>query len=168
MGEKTFDTMGDNFPADYVSWYDANAFIKKLNALTGKRFRLPTEAEWEYAARGGRLSKGYRYSGSDNIDEVAWYNLSKGNSHFVGQKVPNELGIYDMSGNIWEWCSDFWGDYSSKAQINPTGPSTGNYRVLRGGAWARGESDCCASGRASNTEGIRLPICGFRLVHPAK
>ena len=168
MGEKTFDTMGDNVPADYVSWFDANAFIKKLNALTGKRFRLPTEAEWEYAARGGRLSKGYRYSGSDNIDEVAWYNLSKGNSHFVGQKVPNELGIYDMSGNIWEWCSDFWGDYSSKAQINPTGPSTGSYRVLRGGAWARGESDCCASGRSSNTEGIRLPICGFRLVHPAK
>ena len=133
-----------------MSWEDCQIFIKKLNKLTGKSFRLPTEAEWEYAARGGNRSRGYRYSGGNNLDGVAWtylgtYNRngewyrenSGGTSHPVGQKVPNELGLYDMSGNVDEWCQDwFEDDYATSPSVNPSGPASGSYRVQRGGSWS--------------------------------
>ena len=134
--------VGDFYPAYYVSDNDiVNIFIPRLNKITGKTFRLPTEAEWEYAARGGNKSKGYKYSGSNTIDDVAWYydnayNTSNNyGTHQVGTKSPNELGIYDMSGNVYEWCSDWYSSsyYSSSPSSNPTGPTSGSYRVLRGG-----------------------------------
>ena len=129
--------VGDNYPAYYVSWDDCQNFITALNAATGKTFRLPTEAEWEYAARGGNKSNGYKYSGSNTIGNVAWYTDNSGSkTHSVGSKSPNELGIYDMSGNVWEWCSDWYGSYSNGSQTNPAGPSSGSYRVLSGGSWS--------------------------------
>ena len=127
---------GDNYPAYRISWDDCQDFVRKLNSLTGVRFRLPTEAEWEFAARGGNKSKGYQYSGSNNIDAVAWYTNNSGRkTHPVATKQANELGIYDMSGNVWEWCQDWKADYSSSAQTNPTGPNSGATRVIRGGSW---------------------------------
>ena len=137
MGSNPSEFKGDNRrPVESVSWYDCQEFIKKLNQLTGKEFRLPTEAEWEYAARGGKYSRGYKYSGSNNADEVAWYSSNSGSkTHSVKTKKANELGLYDMSGNVEEWCNDWYGDYQSYSQTNPTGPSKGEYRVLRGGNW---------------------------------
>lgn len=135
MGSNPSKFKGDNLPVEQVSWNDIQKFITKLNTMTGKTFRLPTEAEWEYAARGGNKSKGYKYSGSNTLDNVGWYYNSGGKTHPVGQKQPNELGLYDMSGNVWEWCQDWYGSYSSSSQTNPTGPSSGSYRVLRGGDW---------------------------------
>jgi len=137
MGNNPSNHTGDmKRPVDMVSWEDCQEFISRLNQLTGKQFRLPTEAEWEYAARGGSKSHGTRYAGSDNIDEVAWYNLNSGNStHPVATKTRNELGLYDMTGNVWEWCGDWYSRYTADAQTNPTGPETGSYRVLRGGCW---------------------------------
>ena len=128
---------GDNYPVENVSWNDIQNFLIELNRLTGKKYALPTEAQWEYAARGGAKSKSYKYSGSNTVDDVAWYgeNYINGSSHPVGKKQANELGLYDMSGNVNEWCSDWYGDYSSDSQTDPTGPATGTYRVLRGGCW---------------------------------
>ncbi|MBR5086327.1 MAG: SUMF1/EgtB/PvdO family nonheme iron enzyme [Muribaculaceae bacterium] len=126
-------------PVEQVSWYDCQEFIKRLNQLTGMNFRLPSEAEWEYAARGGTKSRGYKYSGSNNIDVVAWNgdnSLGYGPQD-VAKKQPNELGIYDMSGNVGEWCQD-WYDrnyYSNSPQNNPQGPVSGIERVARGGSW---------------------------------
>ncbi len=125
-------------PVENISWYDAQVFINKLNQITGRNYRLPTEAEWEYAAGGGNKSHGYKFSGSNNPDEVAWYdkNSSK-QSHPVGQKKPNELGLYDMSGNVFQWCSDWFDEkyYTSSPSDNPVGPRTGAYRAVRGGSW---------------------------------
>ena len=129
---------GDDLPVERVSWDDVQEFIKKLNEKTGKKYRLPTEAEWEYAALGGQKSKGYKYSGSDNLIEVAWYgDNSGGKTHPVGQKKANELGLYDMSGNVWECCADWYGSdyYKNSSRNNPIGPVTGSYRVIRGGSW---------------------------------
>ena len=152
------------FQLKNVSWNDIQEFITKLNAQTGKKFRLPTEAEWEYAARGGNQSKGYKYSGSNSISDVAWYDDNSGDkTHPVGQKTPNELGIYDMSGNVWEWCQDWYGDYSSSSQTNPTGPSSGSYRVLRGGSWNNGARNCRVSNRGSYNPDSRSYRSGFRL-----
>ena len=165
MGKNPSYFSGDNNPVEYVSWKDIQKFLKKLNAKTGKKFRLPTEAEWEYAARGGNQSKGYKYSGSNNISDVAWYtDNSSSKTHPVGQKTPNELGIYDMTGNVWEWCQDWKGSYSSSSQTNPTGPSSGSRRVLRGGSWSNNARNCRVSIRLSDSPDYRSSYFGFRLV----
>ena len=165
MGDNPSKFYGDNLPVDYVSWNDCQDFINKLNQLTGLKFRLPTEAEWEFAARGGKQSKGYKYSGSDNIGDVAWYtDNSDDESHQVGTKQPNELGIYDMSGNVFEWCSDWYGSYSSSAQTNPTGPSSGSHRVLRGGCWRYDARGCRVSNRHGYYPSSRYIDRGFRVV----
>ena len=136
MGNNPSSFKGDNLPVEEVSWDDCQEFISKLNSITDKKFRLPTEAEWEYAARGGNKSRGYKYSGSNDPSKVAWYwkRNSDGTTHAVGTKKPNELGIYDMSGNVYEWCQDIYGSYSSSSQTNPTGATSGSYRVIRGGS----------------------------------
>jgi formylglycine-generating enzyme required for sulfatase activity len=155
---------GDNTPVTGVSWNDVQKFIQKLNATTGKQYRLPTEAEWEFAARGGNKSRGYTYSGSNNPNDVAWYKAnSVEKTHPVGTKSPNELGIYDMSGNVWEWCNDWYGDYSNDSQINPKGVSTGRGRVLRGGSWSRDASCVRVSYRSDNIPDGKSNNCGFRL-----
>lgn len=134
MGSNPSRYKGDNLPVEMVSWNDCQEFISKLNSLTGRKFRLPTEAEWEYAARGGKKSRSYQYSGSSNISDVAWYDGNSGSkTHPVGTKQANELGIYDMSGNVEEWCSDWYGSYSSSSQTNPTGADSRWCRVHRGG-----------------------------------
>ena len=151
-------------PVEQVSWNDCQEFIKKLNQLTGKNFRLPTEAEWEYAARGGNKSKGYKYSGSNTIGNVAWSDdNSSDETHDVKTKQANELGIYDMSGNVYEWCQDWCGSYSSNSQINPTGPSSGSFRVYRGGGWYYSAGACRVSIRFDCTPGSRGNDLGLRL-----
>lgn len=154
-------------PVDYVSWDDCQEFIRKLNSMTGKQFRLPTEAEWEYAARGGNKRRVYKkYSGSNSLGNVAWYtDNSNGQAHDVGSKLPNELGLYDMSGNVWEWCQDWYGSYDSFSQTNPAGASTGSNRVLRGGSWSNYSGDCRVSCRSGNAPGNRGIYFGLRLAH---
>ena len=165
MGKNPSCFKGNIRPVENVSWNDIQEFIEKLNAKTGKKYRLPTEAEWEYAARGGDQSKGYKYSGSNNIDEVAWYTNNSGTqTHPVGQKQPNELGLYDMSGNVFEWCSDWYGSYSSGSQTNPTGPAKGSYRVLRGASWNYTAWFCRVSDRYFYAPSYRSGVFGFRLV----
>ena len=153
-------------PVEEVSWDDCQEFVKKLNSLTGKSFRLPTEAEWEYAARGGSKSKHYKYSGSNSLDDVAWCSDNYGGkTHPVKGKSPNELGLYDMSGNVWEWCVD-WYDreyYKSSPKSSPKGPSTGSLRVLRGGGWNRNAWSCRVSYRDSHIPSHRGSYRGFRL-----
>lgn len=123
-------------PVESISWDDCQTFITKLRTMTGQYFRLPTESEWEFAARGGTKSKGYKYCGSNDIDAVAWYRSnSEDGTHVVGTKAPNELGLYDMSGNLWEFCQDWYGSYGNTPQTNPAGPATGSDRVIRGGCW---------------------------------
>ena len=156
---------GDNLPVETVSWNDVQAFIAGLNEVTGKKYRLPTEAEWEYAARGGNNSQGYKYSGSNDIDEVAWYAGDNG-THPVGRKMPNELEIYDMSGNVQEWCNDWYGAYSNAPQTNPQGPATGSKRVLRGGSWDAGAGYCRVSNRYTYPPGYSDNDRGLRLVLP--
>ena len=156
--------LGNNYPAYYVSWNDCQTFITKLNQMTGKKFRLPTEAEWEYAARGGNKSNGYKYSGSNTIEDVAWYNSNSNMyTHPVATKAPNELGIYDMSGNVYEWCQDWYGEYSSGSQTNPTGPSSGSNRVERGGGWNIDARDCRVSLRDYVNPTKSYSNLGFRL-----
>lgn len=164
MGNNPSNNKGNNSPVEKVSWNDVQEFITKLNQKTGANFRLPTEAEWEYAARGGNKSRGYKYSGSNNIGDVAWYIDNSGSkTHQVGTKAPNELGIYDMSGNVWEWCQDWYGSYSSGSQTNPTGSSSGSYRVIRGGSWRNNARGCRVSNRDSYTPVNRGSNLGFRL-----
>lgn len=165
MGSNPSQFRGDNLPVEYVSWNDVQEFIKKLNQQTGYNFRLPTEAEWEYAARGGSKSKGYKYSGSNNIGDVAWYNDNSGGKTIqVGTKASNELGIYDMSGNVYEWCQDwYYGYYSSGSQNNPEGPSSGKNRVLRGGSWYYSAWICRVSNRFYSYPVERNNKYGFRL-----
>ena len=156
---------GDNLPVECVSWDDCQEFISKLNSITGKTFRLPTEAEWEYAARGGKKSRGYQYSGSNNISDVAWYNDNSGSkTHAVGSKQANKLGIYDMTGNVWEWCQDRKGSYSSSSQVNPTGANSGSFRVNRGGSWGYIAGFCRSSYRFGSTPNRRSYDLGLRLV----
>lgn len=173
MGENPSYFKGDKRPVEQVSWEDCQTFIRRLNQLTGKTFRLPTEAEWEYAARGGTKSAGYKYSGGNDINAVAWYDVNaydKGKSspdygtHVVKTKKPNELGIYDMSGNVWEWCSDWYGDYTGAAQTNPQGASAGSFRVHRGGSWFDFARYCRSPFRSVNYPGFRYDHLGLRLV----
>lgn len=166
MGDNPSCFNGNNNPVERVSWYDCQEFIEKLNALTGKQFRLPTEAEWEFAARGGNKSRHTRYSGSDDLDSVAWYVGNSGSqTHPVTKKSPNELGLYDMSGNVWEWCNDWYGDdyYSNSPSVDPQGPSAGSGRVLRGGCWGNFPRNCRSSVRSWNDPEFRLNCYGFRL-----
>ena len=164
MGDNPSNWKGDSLPVEEVSWEDCQEFIKQLNLKTGKTFRLPTEAEWEYAARGGRKSLGYKYAGGNDIDKVAWYwNNSGGKTHPVKQKSANELGLYDMSGNVWEWCQDWWGRYSIDTQNNPKGPTSGSYRVLRGGSWDGSARGCRLAYRNCGSPDYRRNVCGFRL-----
>ncbi len=156
---------GSQLPVEKVSWNDCQTFISKLNSLTGANFRLPTEAEWEFAARGGNQSAGYIYSGSDTIDDVAWYISNSGEkTHVVKTKQPNELGIYDMSGNVREWCSDWYGNYSSASVTDPTGASSNFYSVNRGGSCIHMAYDCRCAKRHGNSPTSTSSVLGLRLV----
>ena len=168
MGSNPSNYKGLKFPVENVSWDDCQTFITKLNQLTGQHFRLPTEAEWEYAARGGNQSNGYAYSGSNSFREVGWCrDNSRGRTHVVATKTPNELGLYDMSGNVWEWCQD-WGDgsyYASSPINNPTGPSSGTTHIVRGGAWNDQQMDCRVEHRIGRKPTSTSELTGFRLAH---
>ena len=165
MGSNPSYFKGAQNPVESVSWNDCQNFIKKLNSLTGRTFRLPTEAEWEYAARGGNKSRHYKYSGSGNIGYVAWYYKNSGSTtHAVGTQTANELGIYDMSGNVCEWCSDWYGGYSAGSQTNPQGPSSGSARVLRGGSWSDYARYCRVSYRYCGDPYDSYDGGGLRLV----
>ena len=178
---------GDNYPMYYVSWNEVQEFIRRLNVNTGKQYRLPTEAEWEYAAKGGTVSNGYKFSGGNTANSVAWYyenagdmildekilnadhsNSNNNKTHPVGTKSSNELGIYDMSGNVWEWCSDWFGNYSSRSQNDPLGPSKGAFRVYRGGSWYSDAVHVRTSYRNNGTPGSRFNFLGFRLACSSK
>ncbi|SDA42225.1 Formylglycine-generating enzyme, required for sulfatase activity, contains SUMF1/FGE domain [Algoriphagus alkaliphilus] len=155
----------DSHPMVNVSWFDAVNYADWLSEKTGKLYRLPTEAEWEYAARGGKHSAGYKYSGGQSLPLVGWFgDNADGKTHPVAQKRANEPGIYDMSGNVWEWCSDWYGDYPSSAVSNPRGPSSGSDRVLRGGSWDGSAVYCRVSDRLYYDPSGRDGSGGFRVV----
>ena len=140
----SYHKLGDNYPVEQVNWYDCQDFVEKLSELTGRHFRLPTEAEWEYAARGGQRSRGYRYSGSYNLDEIGWHEGNADHKREVGTKKPNELGLYDMTGNVDEWCQDKLGTdyYHHSPSINPQGPDRSTFkdnRCFRGGSFSDNE-----------------------------
>ena len=183
MGNNPSYFKGDSRrPVECVSWDDCQTFLRKLNNLTGQRFRLPTEAEWEYAARGGNKSRGYKYSGSNTIGDVAWYSAEVEEAfpaeegveafpveaevevfvHPVATKSPNELGIYDMSGNVWEWCQDWYGGYSSSSRANPQGSSSGYSRVIRGGGSYDNAWSCRVSFRFDYTPDYSSGYLGLR------
>jgi formylglycine-generating enzyme len=187
MGSNPSYRKGDQLPVENVSWYDAAAFCNALSRLEGRQeaytisgtnvsvnwessgYRLPTEAEWEYAARGGNQSRGYTYAGSNTVGDVAWYDdNSGGRTHPVGEKQANELGLYDMSGNVWEWCWDWYGSYSGGVQTNPTGPSSGSTRVLRGGRWYDSARYVRAANRSRYAPSDRGSNIGFRVLAPAR
>ncbi len=167
MGTRPSSHTGDlNMPVESVTWSECQTFITKLNQFTGQNFRLLTEAEWEYAARGGKKSKGYKYSGSNNVDEVAWYKttVTDHKTHIVAQKKPNELGLYDMSGNVDEWVYDYfsYGDtYPSEPQTNPTGPASGSDHIYRGGNYNSTAYQCRVSYR--NSWNYSKQDLGFRI-----
>ena len=164
MSKNPSRQLGAKHPVEQVSYNDCKRFIRKLNKLTGMKFRLPTEAEWEFAAKGGRLSKNYKYAGSNDIEVVAWIQDEKHTgTHPVGLKQPNELGLYDMSGNVWEWCQDHWGYYLREVQKNPKGASSGTFYVFRGGSWVNEPWYCRVSTRNGNLPSIRSVNLGFRL-----
>ena len=164
MGNNPSYFKGKKRPVEQVSWNDCQKFIKKLNEITGKSFRLPTEAEWEFAARGGNHSRGYKYAGSSDLASAGWYDENSGNgTHAVGGKSPNELGLYDMSGNVWECCQDWDGDYSSREKNNPKGPASGSRRVIRGGSWDIFARDCRVPKRLNVIPSDRDCGIGLRL-----
>ena len=189
MGNNPSHFNGDNLPVEQITWFDAVQFCNKLSELErltkfyaingtdvtmnwdADGYRLPTEAEWEYAARGGNQSHGYTYSGSNKLDDVAWYWDNSGSStHEVGTKQPNELGIYDMSGNVWEWCNDWYSSsyYSQSPNDNPHGPSSGSIRIRRGGYWANVPSNCRVADRAGDAPNSSHNYLGFRIARSAR
>lgn len=155
----------DSLPVESVSWNEAQVFIARLSQLTGYRFRLPTEAEWEYAARGGKKGRGHAYPGTTiNLADYAWLGANSGNrTHPVGQKMPNELGFYDMGGNVWEWCSDWAGVYTDSEQHNPQGPKTGENKIARGGCMISPAWGCAVSDRCWYLPDHGYGFYGFRL-----
>lgn len=164
MGSNPSKYKDDSQPVENVSWEDCQRFIAKLNNLVGQTFRLPTEAEWEYAARGGNKSQDYKYAGSNDLDLVAWHLENSNNRpHRVGTKRPNELGLYDMSGNVWEWCHDWYETYKPEAQHNPTGPSSGSVRVFRGGDRVSTPNCCRVVYRFSDSPSRHDEYIGLRL-----
>jgi len=182
MGNNPSKFKGDNNPVEKVSWYDAVVFCNKKSIKDGLEpvysgsgsnikcdftksgYRLPTEAEWEFAASGGNKSQGYTYSGSNNIGEVAWYRDNSGSkTHAVAGKKANELGIYDMTGNVWEWCWDWYGNYSSSSQSDPAGPTSGSSRAYRGGSWSNSATSCWVARRISSNPTISSTDLGFRV-----
>jgi formylglycine-generating enzyme required for sulfatase activity len=169
LANQGYWTHDDQLPVEMVSWNDVQEFLTQLNSKTGKNYRLPTNAEWEYAARGGRMSNSYRYSGSNNPDDVACYvDNSSGKLHLVGERKPNELGIYDMSGSLWEWCSDWYGTYPSVAETDPTGPGSGTERINRGGCYYNPTDLIPIAGRDDDPPAYRSKGVGFRVVLPAQ
>ena len=170
MGTEPSYFKGDNLPVENVTWNDAVAFCEKLSQMTGKTYRLPTEAEWEYAARGGQHADGTKYAGSNTIGDVAWYSGNSNETHPVGQKEPNGLGLYDMSGNVWEWCSDWYGIdyYSSSPSVNPQGSLSGSARVRRGGSWSNLAVICRVSIRSYASPVLRPSDLGFRVACSSK
>ena len=170
-GRKMPETPGwgwkDEHPMVNVSWDDAVAYCDWMSDKTGNLYRLPTEAEWEFAARGGQQSKGFKFSGGQSIDGTGWYKEnSDGTTKPVAQKRANELGLYDMSGNVYEWCQDWFGDYAAEAQVNPKGAKLDSYRVLRGGGWIFTAASCRIAYRSINSPGFRFNYYGFRVVVP--
>lgn len=166
MGDTPSFAKGDNLPVEKVSWNDCQKFIKRLNDKTKKKYRLLTEAEWEYAAHGGNKSRGYKFSGSDSLDLVAWFVGNSGNeTSVVGMKKPNELGIHDMNGNVSEWCKDIYGDkyYLESSVVNPSGMQDGSNRVCRGGNYLSSSEDCRLSIRVNQLIGFRALHYGLRL-----
>ena len=164
MGSNPSKFKGTRLPVENVSWDDCQEFILKLNQLTGKKFRLPTEAEWEYAARAGNKKHGYKNAGSNDVESVAWYDGNSGEkTHEVGQKQANELGLCDMSGNVCEWCNDRYEDYSRSSQIKYSDSSYSSFRVLRGGSWASDARRCRVSNRINYTPKYRNHFLGLRL-----
>lgn len=170
MGETPSRIKGcDDCPVENINFFEVQEFIKELNKITGKQYRLPTEAEWEFAARGGNKSRGYIYSGGNNLSEVGWYDDTKVNKmQPVGLKRPNELGIYDMSGNVWEWCENWFENYCEKEKVNPKGPERGRFKVLRGGSWTVTKNNCRVSSRHRYFPNIKTFDYGFRLALDSK
>ncbi|MBF0505218.1 MAG: SUMF1/EgtB/PvdO family nonheme iron enzyme [Nitrospirae bacterium] len=174
MGDEPslFSDCGDNCPVDKVSWNDIQEFIRKLNRKTGKNYRLPTEAEWEYAARSGGKKEKWSGTGSEaELGKYAWFdNNSEEKTHPVGKRKPNGLGLYDMSGNVWEWCQDWYGEsyYSTSPVTNPAGPPDGQDKILRGGSWFNGPKSLRTASRAGFDPGRPYVLGGFRLVAPSR
>ena len=165
MGTDPSYFKGDNLPVEQVSWKEAQEFCKKLSDATGRKYVLPTEAQWEYAARGGNKSQHFKYAGSNNINDVAWYKInSNSKTHSVGGKKANELGIYDMGGNVWEWCSDWYASYDESNVDNPQGSVNGMERVDRGGSWCDLDSNCRVSSRDDDNPDLHAADLGFRVV----
>jgi len=155
----------DTHPMVMVNWDDAVAYCDWLSEKMDADYRLPTEAEWEYAARGGKLSKGTKYSGGRSLDIAGWFDAnSNSQTQAVATKNPNELGLYDMSGNVWEWCKDWYGAYTAEAQTNPKGASSGTFRVLRGGGWDGTSAGCRVAFRTYRGPTYRYSRIGFRVV----
>ncbi|MDA0841450.1 MAG: formylglycine-generating enzyme family protein, partial [Planctomycetota bacterium] len=169
MGKNPSDFKGKDLPVESVSWEEAVEFSKKLSDKERKAYRLPTEAEWEYACRAGTKTI-FSFGDSDkNLGDYAWQSgNSTGTTHVVGQKKPNSWGLYDMHGNVWEWCSDWYGDYYSKTIVDPTGPTAGEGRVLRGGSWLSSAGYCRSAFRSGYGPGGRDGILGFRVALPRK
>lgn len=163
MGSNPSHWQGEHLPVENVSWTDCCRFIEQLNRLTGMNFRMPTEAEWEFAAKGGRLSQAYVYAGSNNLEDVAWYKGNCSRTHEVASKQPNELGLFDMSGNVWECCSDYYAPYQDKKEKNPRGPASGVCHVARGGSWFYTTGLCRTTTRFFNLDGRAFSSVGLRL-----
>lgn len=160
-----FDEYGDDYPVERVSWDDAQEFIKKLSRMDGRQYRLPTEAEWEYACRAGTTTPFWTGDSDADLAQAGWYGGNSGKkTHPVGRKEPNAFGLYDMHGNVWEWCSDWFGDYPADSVTDPIGPSTGYNRVLRGGGWLSDAGYCRSACRLHVSPADRFNDLGFRMV----